>query len=404
MPMSTLSIAAYFPFRRVRITRQSVAAQADLAMIDVVPDERFRPVCHACGKPAGRARQREVRVVRDLNFGPASVYLRCTYRKVWCPNCSQVLVEDLELFDPYRRVTHRMARAIHELCKVMTVSDVARHFGLDWKTVKDIDKAFLEDEYGQTNYEGLRLLAVDEIAIKKGHRYMTVVIDYVTGRVVWMGKDRKKETLDAFFAGMTDQQKASVEAVAMDMWRPFITSVSEAVPHAKIVFDLFHVVASFNKVIDEVRLSELRKASKEFKDVCRGAKFLLLKRHIRKREHREHLASLLRLNEPLMKMVILRDQLPGIWDYCYRRCAERALDDWCGQALTIGHPAVTSFVRMLERHREGILNHCDYPIHTSKLEGINNTIKVIKRTAYGYHDERYFTLKVKQAFDPNRGN
>jgi hypothetical protein len=82
--MSTLSIAAYFPFRRVRITRQSVAAQADLAMIDVVPDERFRPVCHACGKPAGRARQREVRVVRDLNFGPASVYLRCTYRKVWC--------------------------------------------------------------------------------------------------------------------------------------------------------------------------------------------------------------------------------------------------------------------------------------------------------------------------------
>ena len=66
--MSTLSIAAYFPFRRVRITHQSVAAQADLAMIDVVPDERFRPVCHACGKPAGRARQREVRVVRDLNL------------------------------------------------------------------------------------------------------------------------------------------------------------------------------------------------------------------------------------------------------------------------------------------------------------------------------------------------
>ena len=273
-----------------------------------------------------------------------------------------------------------------------------------WKTVKNIDKAFLEDKYGQTDYEGLRLLAVDEIAIKKGQQYMTVVIDYVTGRVVWMGKGRKKETLDAFFAGMTAEQKARIEAVAMDMWPAYIASVSEAVPQAKIVFDLYHVVASFNKVIDAVRLSEFRKASKEYKDVYKGAKFLLLKRHIRRREHREHLASLLRLNEPLLKMVVLRDQLPRIWGYQYRGCAARAMEEWCGLARTIGHPDVTAFVRMLERHREGILNHCDYPIHTSKLEGINNTIKVIKRDAYGYHDERYFAMKVMQAFDPKRDN
>ena len=323
--MSSCSIAAYFPFRRVRIAGQSVAAQADLATIDVVPDGRFRPVCHACGSQAGRIQQREVRAVRDLNFGSARVVLRCTYRKVWCQQCSQVAVEDLDLFDPYQRVTRRLARAVHELCKVMTVSDVARHYGLDWKTVKNIDKAFLEDQYGQTDYEGLRLLAVDEIAIKKGHQYMTVVIDYVTGRVVWMGRDRKKETLDAFFAGMSEQQKARVEAVAMDMWRPYITSVSRAVPHAKIVFDLYHVVASFNKVIDAVRLREYRTASKEHKDVYKGAKFLLLKRRIRRKEHREHLASLLRLNETLLKMVVLRDLLPRVWGYRYRRCAARAL-------------------------------------------------------------------------------
>ena len=285
--MSSLSIARYFPFRRVRIPGQSVAAQADLARIDVEPDRRFRPVCHACGEPAGRVRQKQLRAVRDLNFASATVVLRCSYRKVWCPHCSQVMVEDLGVFDPYQRVTRRLARAIHELCKVITVSDVARHFGLDWKTIKNIDKAFLERHYGRTDYEGLRLLAVDEIAIKKGHRYMTVVIDYLTGRVVWMGRDRKKETLDAFFAGMTDDQKSKVEAVVMDMWRPYIASVKDAVPPAKIVFDLYHVVAAFNTVIDQVRLSEKRKASKEHKDVYRGAKFLLLKRRIRRKEHRE---------------------------------------------------------------------------------------------------------------------
>ena len=402
--MSTLSIAAYFPFRRVRITGQSVGAEADIAMIDVVPDKRFRPVCHDCKAPAGRARQRTLRAIRDLNFASARVWLRCTYRKVWCPQCGRVVVEDLELFDPYQRVTRRLARCIHELCKTMTVSDVARHFGLDWKTVKNIDKTFLEKQYGPTDYQGLRLLAVDEIAVKKGHRYMTVVIDYVTGRVVWMGKGRKKETLDAFFAGMTDEQKQRLEAIAMDMWQPYIASVTEAVPHAKIVFDLFHVVAAFNKVIDKVRISEKNRASKEHKDVFRGAKFLLLKRRVRKRQHREHLNLLLRLNEALFHVVLLRDKLPRIWGYRYRRCAEKALDEWCGLARAVGHPAVTAFAKMLERHREGILNHCDHPIHTSKLEGINNTIKVIKRQAYGYHDERYFSLKVKQAFDPNCGN
>ena len=404
MPMSTLSIAAYFPFRRVRITGQSVGAAADIAMIDVVPDKRFRPICHDCGAPAGRTRQREHRAIRDLNFASARVWLRCTYRKVFCRQCGRVVVEDLELFAPYQRVTRRLARCIHELCKVMTVSDVARHFGLNRKTVKNIDKTFLEARYGQTDYEGLRLLAVDEIAVKKGHRYMTVVIDYVTGRVVWMGQGRKKETLDAFFAGMTDEQKHRLEAIAMDMWQAYIASVEEAVPHVKIVFDLFHVVAAFNKVIDKVRISEKKQASKEYRGVFRGAKYLLLRRRVRHREHREHLKQLLRLNERLFQVVLLRDKLPRIWGYSYRRCAERALEEWCGLARAVGHPAVASFADMLERHREGILNHCDYPIHTSKLEGINNKIKVIKRDAYGYHDERYFSLKVKQPLDPNCGN
>lgn len=402
--MSTDSIAAFFPFCRVRIIGQTVSTDAGLAEITIGPDQRFRPRCKHCGSPGGRIWSQEVRGIRDLNFASATVLLRFHYRKIWCDTCNRVVVEDLGLVDLYQRVTQRLARTLHELCQVMTVSDVARHYGLNWKTVKNIDKMFLEEQYGQTDYEGLRILAVDEIAIKKGHRYMTVVIDYLTGRVVWMAKDRKKKTLDAFFEGMTDEQKQRLEAIAMDMWRPYITSVQESVGHVKIVFDLFHVVAAFNKVIDRVRISEKKKASKEHQDVFRGAKFLLLKRRVRKHKHRQQLQELLQLNETITKVMLLRDKLPQIWRYRYRGCAERALEEWCGLARTLEHPAVTKFVNMLQRHKEGILNHCDYPIHTSKLEGVNNKIKVIKRDAYGYHDERYFSLKVKQAFDPNRAN
>lgn len=404
MPMSSLSIAAYFPFRRVCVSAQSVSADADLAMIDMVPDRRFNPICSRCGGQSDRIQQQEVRAIRDLNFGSARVLLRCWYRKIVCRDCWRVIVEDLGFFEPYQRVTSRLARCIHELCKVMTVSDVARHFRLDWKTVKNIDKRFLEAAYGQTDYEGLRVLAVDEIAVKRGHRYMTVVIDYETGRVVWMGPGRKEETLAAFFAGMTDAQKQQIEAVAMDMWQPYIKAVGKAVPHAKMVFDLYHVVASFNKVIDQVRLREYLWATLKDRAVYRGAKYLLLKKRIRRKKHREHLRQLLELNQTLFTMVLLRDKLPEIWGYRSRAWARRALDEWCALARTVGHREVDRFVAMLERHRHGILNHCQYPIHTSKLEGINNTIKVIKRDAYGYHDERYFTLKVKQAFDPNHSN
>jgi len=109
----------------------------------------------------------------------------------------------------------------------MTVSDVAKHVKLDWKTVKNIDKIHLEAKYGQPDYNNLKILAVDEIAIRKGHNYLTVVLDYLSGRIVFIGKDRKAKTLKRFFNQMTAKQRKSIEAVAMDMWDPFINAVKK---------------------------------------------------------------------------------------------------------------------------------------------------------------------------------
>ena len=109
----------------------------------------------------------------------------------------------------------------------MTVSDVAKHVKLDWKTVKNIDKNHLEVKYGLPDYNNLKILAVDEIAIRKGHNYLTVVLDYLSGRIVFIGKKRKAKTLKRFFNQMTAKQRKSIEAVAMDMWDPFINAVKK---------------------------------------------------------------------------------------------------------------------------------------------------------------------------------
>ena len=401
--MSRMSIRPYLPFCRVRLVRQSVATAGDMAWIEMAPDARFRPICHACGARARGTHSWDHRHLRDLNLGAARVWINCKYRKVYCPRCGCVRIEDLEFFEAYQRVTKRLARYIYGLCKILTVRDVADHLGLDWKTVKRIDETFLEEEFGRTDYNNLRILAVDEIAIHKGHRYMTVVLDYESGRVVWLGKDRKAETLMEFFDEMTGDQKDALEAIALDMWDPYIKAVQEKVPHVKIVFDPFHVVQGFNKAIDKVRLAEYRKAAASDREVFKGTKYLLLAnmKNIRRRKARAHLKRLLAMNEAISTVMILKDLLKRIWTYHRRGWAKRRLEEWCLLARTVPHKAVHKFADTLERHAYGILNHCAYPIHTSKLEGVNNTIKVIKRKAYGFHDERYFSLKVIQAFSTN---
>jgi transposase len=119
---------------------------------------------------------------------------------------------------------------------------------------------------------------------------------------------------------------------------------------------------------------------------------------VRRRSHRQQLKELLALNETINTVMILKDKLKHIWTYRSRTWAGKAIDQWCELARSIHHPSVTSFAKTLERYRDGILNHCDYPINTGKLEGVNNKIKVIKRKAYGFHNLRYFTLKIYQAF------
>jgi len=225
--MSEPTIAPYFPFRRIKIVDQLVSEDASKAQIQIQPDKRFQPICHCCGQAASGVHSWTERKVRDLNLAATPVWINCHYRKLFCAHCHRVSVEDLELFHPYLRVTTRLARYIYQLCRIMTVTDVARHLGLNWKTVKDIDKYYLERDYGQPDLNGLSILAVDEISIRKGHQYLTVVLDYVSGRVVFVGKDCQAETLERFFDQLNCEQLDGIKAVVMDMWGPFIKAAKK---------------------------------------------------------------------------------------------------------------------------------------------------------------------------------
>jgi len=274
--------------------------------------------------------------------------LQIEYRKVWCGHCGGVRVEPLEFVDTHQRATHRLAAYAAQLCRAgLSVTAVADHLDLDPKTVKAIDKAALETEFGKTDYAGLRRLAIDEIAVRKGHSYMTVVLDY---DVVWMGEGRQIATLDEFFRNRPPTVRNAIAAVAIDMWEPYIQCVNHWCKNADIVFDLFHVVKAFNKIIDDIRNEEFRVREAAGRATLKGSKYLFLKNwgNLHNKQ-RVQLDDILAINARLNTVYWLKDLLAHLWTDQRVGWARATLAQWCDVARQDGHPALVRFARTLKR-------------------------------------------------------
>lgn len=396
--MSKIKITTFFEFCRGKAVEYHRDIKENLVQIQVQPDARYNPICHTCKRRVKRIHSYNTRTIRDLNIFGAKTFLRVKYRTLRCKMCGMV-VEDMGLMNTYQRITRRFIQYVLQLCKYMSIQEVSRHLELNWKTVKGIHQSNLEEHFGTDEIDCPRLLAVDEVALLKGSKYLTVVINYQTGKVLWVGEGRKYETLKGFFTSLRRDQRESIQAIAMDMWEPYIKATREHCPQAEIVFDQFHVVKAFGKVIDKVRNAEYRKATREDKEVMKRSKYLLLKnKENLRQEEKPRLRSILRLNKDIASMYILKASLKKLYTYKYVKSAQKSLDRWCSLAEESGIKAVRAFAKTIRRHAYGILSHCKFPLHTGRLEGINNKIKVIKRKAYGFHDVRYFSLIIKSSF------
>lgn len=354
-------------------------------------------VCCNCGSVSHRRWDSERVRLRDLSLFEYKTYLILDKYRIECVSCG-VKTERLPFAEPYSRCTKRFEEYVARLCKIASIKQVAELLDLDWKTVKEIDKKYLEEQFKEPDFSDLELVGVDEISSRKGHNYFTVVMNLKKGKVIWVGKGRKKETLDQFFKELGPERASKIKAIALDMWDPYIASINEHAPQAEIVFDKFHVISNFSKVIDKVRNTEYHNAKREHKEIIKGTKYLLLSnRSSLGIDQKKQLGQLLGINENINLAYILKDDLKRLWDYKYPKCAERLLNNWIERAKLSGSKPLVKFAKTLERYRYGLINHCRYPIDNGKLEGMNNKIKVVKRIAYGFHDDDYFILKIKQA-------
>jgi transposase len=283
-----------------------------------------------------------------------------------------------------------------------TIKDVSNHTGLAWHTVKEIERRYLNRHYSKPRLIDVRYLAIDEFAVQKGHRYMTVVMDYQTGQVVYVAKGKKAACLDRFWKRLKGS-RAKVKAVAIDMSPAYIYAVTKHLPKALLVFDWFHIVKLINDGVDKLRREIYREEQMAgIRKVVKGTRWLLLKRGYnldKNKNEDQRLEEALRMNKPLATMYYMKEELPQMWHKHTKREALEFLLDWCKRAQGSGIKQLQRIGKTLMSLRTGILNWFDARISTGPLEGLNNKIKVLKRKAYGYRDLEYFQLKIMALHD-----
>ena len=378
----------------------------DVSHVEHLPQQlliHLKPSCNgrcACGRTAIGVHDTTVRSIAERSILGYRVTLRLPRRRIHCSSCG-VVTEHLSWLRPFARQTTRLIEHVEALLRLMPIKHIAQLVGLNWHTIKAIDKQRLKREAPEPDWSKVKRLVMDEFALFKGHRYATVIADADTHQVLWIGEGRTRESIRPFFKQL-GKHCQQIEAVAMDMNTAFDLEVQMHCPDALVVYDLFHVVAKYGReVIDRVRVdqaNQLRHDKQARRRIKRGRRVLLKNRGNLSDKQSGYLNELLESNKELMTVYLLREQLKEMW-YCADE--KQALSQWklwWKQVQESGIKPLLQFGRRLKAYLHGIIASAVHPLHTCRLEGINNKIKLMKRMGYGYRDTQYFFLKIRAAF------
>jgi len=353
--------------------------------------------CGHCGSTRTQKAGKVKRRFRTLPIGRRSVILELPVQRLWCADCGKTAQVKLGFADRRRSYTHAFERYVLELSRMATVQDIARHLQVSWDIVRDIQKRHLVRRYSRPRLKDLKYIAIDEISVGRGHRYLTVVLDLDSGAVVFVGQGKGADSLDGFFKRLRASH-ARVVAVATDMSQAYILAVAQHLPKAIHVFDRFHVVKLFNDRLSDLRREVQREAEGPLaRKVLKGTRWLLLKHPDNldpTRNEQQRLKEALKLNEPLAKAYYLKEDLRQFWEQEDHAQASAFLDDWIARARCSGVRMLQQFAETLVLHRRGLLNWYRCPISTGPLQGTNTKIKLLQRQAYGYRDMEFFRLKI----------
>lgn len=377
-----------------RYCREKMVAGGMEIYVDV-PDEKLR--CPECGSQIVWRKGHKTRKFRAVPIGRKATTIVMEVPRVYCHDCQVTKQIELRFAKPHKRYTRFFERHVLDLLGGMTCLDVALHLGISWDTIKSIEKERLKQKYSKIPLKEVKQIAIDEIAVRKGHKYITLVLDLDSGRVIFIGNGKSEESLAPFWQKLK-RSRAKIQAVASDMSKAYIAAVRHNLPDAIHVFDRFHIMKYFNDQLSKLRRRLYREATDDdARASLKGSRWILLKREENldlTKDEPKRLKKTLDLNADLYTAYLLKEDLHELWEADDEDEAFRYLASWIAMAEHSQIPEMQAFANTLRNHHDKILNYHVCPITTGPLEGTNNKIKTMKRQSYGFRDDEYFMLKI----------
>jgi len=358
-------------------------------------------ICPRCRKVSEDIHQYKYRCVRDVSCFESKVYLVFDIRRFRCPKCHKVFTESLDSISFNQRYTRRFEYMVYRECLGQTFQDVARKLDMNWHTVERLfyEKACEQFQYSAKQFP--QILGIDEISNRKGHKqYLLVISDLQRNCVIDVLPDRLKETLVKWFCSLPAWARENICVVSIDLWEPYKQAIQEALPHAEIVADRYHVMKNLNSVLDKAQRAMLQVLKRlpinDITSTLKGFRWVLLKNQDNLDADEKHkLASVYSLSPLLGKLHQLKERFRSIFEHITdRKQAERFLQAWVCEVKQFGCEKLFPFVKTLERWWDHILNYFNQGITNGAVEGINNRVKLIKRRGYGYRNVTNFRNRI----------
>lgn len=365
--------------------------------VTLEPHGRSKPVCSGCGKKRSCYDRRDEREFQFIPLWGIPVFFYYAMRRVNCPNCG-VVVESVPWCNGKERTTKSFRVFLADWARSLSWQETARRFGTSWDTVfRSIDWVvrwgLVHREFGE-----IEAIGVDEIAYRRGHKYLTLVYQVDSGcrRLLYVSKDRTEKSFRGFFRILPKSTLSSLKFICSDMWSNYLKVAAEEAGHVIQILDRFHVMKKFNEKINVVRASEARQMKADgYEPILKNTRWSLLKRPENLTDKQTvKLKELLQYNLRSVRAYLMREDFQRFWTYRSPIWAGKFLDEWCTRAMRSKMEPMKQMARTLRKHRELLLNWfaANGELSSGSVEGMNSKAKLAMKKAYGF--KSYETIEI----------
>lgn len=352
--------------------------------------------CPECGTSCPLHDHEPSRIWRHLDTCQYRTLLHAAAPRTNCPEHGVRTVR-VPWAEPNSRFTALFERLAIDWMLEAGRSAVARRMNLSWDQADGIMRRAVERGLRRREEQVVSRIGVDEKSFQRRHEYVTTVCDLDRGHVLYVGDHRRQTTLEAFYERLTPEQLNAIEAVAMDMWDPYIAATSKYVPQAeeKIVFDRFHISKHLNEAVDKVRRQEHKQLRASDDDRLKGTKYAWLRNpnNFTYESWREF-GSLRQSSLRTARGWAIKETFRDFWDYTYPKSAGKFFTRWYGWAIRSRLEPMKKAAKMLKGRLANLMTYFKHPITNAMSESLNAKIQWIKYTAHGFRSREGFRRAI----------